>query len=109
MNNSKFVIDNALTDEPKVDYSPQLRQREQELVAIIEAIKHIKSSEYWKELQEKVFSKDLEKLTKRLRTERDNVEMFRLQGEVTWAEKYSLETLETQYRNELINLRNQLQ
>lgn len=109
MNNSKIVIDNALTDEPVIDRTPQIRQRETELVAIIEAIKSIRASEYWKTLEEKVFSRDLDKLTRRLRTEKDSIEMYRLQGEVTWAEKYSLETLENQYRNELTNLRNQLQ
>jgi len=109
MNNSKFVIDNALADAPVVDMMPQIRQRETELVAILEAIKAIKASEYWQTLQDKVFSKDLIKLTSKLRTERDNIEMYRLQGQVTWAEKYSLTSLEELYRNELINLRNQLQ
>jgi hypothetical protein len=109
MNNSKFVIDNALTDAPVADLMPQIRQRETELVAILEAIKAVKASEYWQTLQEKVFNRDLDKLTRRLRTEKDTIEMYRLQGEVTWAEKYSLENLENQCRNELTNLRNQLQ
>lgn len=108
MNNSQITIDNALTDSPEVDIKPQLRQRETELVAIIESIKHIRSSEYWKELEEKVFSKELDKLTSKLRTEKDTIELYRLQGEVTWAEKYSLVSLENQFRNELTNLRNQL-
>lgn len=109
MNNSKLAIDNALTDAPKVDHSPQLRRRETELVAILDAIKHIRASEYWQVLNEKVFSKDLDKLTHKLRTEKDSTELYRLQGQVTWAEKYSLDRLETLSRNELINLRNQLQ
>lgn len=109
MNNSKIAIDNALTDEPVVDVSPQIRQRETELIEIIEAIKHIRSSDYWKLLQEQVFHKDLDRLTRQLRSERDTIEMYRLQGQVTWAEKYSLDNAEQMYRNELINLRKQLQ
>ena len=109
MNNSSIVIDNALADDPVVDLTPGLRQREIELTAILDAISHIRSSEYWHVLQDKVFTRDLDKLTRRLRTEKDTIEMYRLQGQVTWGEKYNLINLETLYRNELINLRKQLQ
>lgn len=108
MNNSKIVIDNALSGETVVDRTPELRQREQELVAILDNIKKIRASEYWQAIESSVFKKDIEKLTRRLRTEKDTIEMYRLQGQVTWAEKYSLENLEEQYRNELINTRKQL-
>lgn len=109
MNNSKFVIDNALTNDTQVDKTPGMRQRETELVAILDAIKHIRASEYWKSLNELVFTRDLDKLTRLIRSEKDTVELYRLQGKVTWAEKYTLDNLEELYRNELINLRNQLQ
>lgn len=110
MNNSKIAIENAtLMDEPEIDITPWLVQRQKELTEIIEAIRAINSSSYWKVLQNKVFQGSLEVLERQIRTERDSKEMFRLQGQLGWAEKFTnLEKLSDVYRKELENVNKQL-
>lgn len=108
MNNS-FVI------ETKEDTkSVVLGEREGELVRIIEAIRAIAGSEGWSTLKTLVFDGVLESLEHRLaseskREEINQPEIYRLQGQIAWAKKYSdLETLANAYRLELINVRSQL-
>lgn len=107
MNNSLIAQDNILADDPKIDFTPTLRAREEHVLKIIEALRNIQASNYWKVI-EQVLQQDLVKVTQRLRTEKDTIEMYRLQGQVTALEKYTLENLTNQYRNELTNLREQL-
>ena len=110
MNNSKLAIESInLSQEEAVDASPMYRMRETEVLAIIEALENVSSSKYWHLLQEKVFDGVVESLQRRLRNEKDTTEMFRLQGQVVWAEKYSdLKSLIIVYKNELANIRNNL-
>lgn len=110
MNNSKIAIDNVSLelDEP-MDTGPLLRQRETELIAIIEALENIQASDYWKLLKDKLFDGVVESLRRRLLKEKDSAEIFRLQGQVVWAEKYSdLSKLTTAFRNELANVKSKL-
>lgn len=110
MNNS-FVIE---ADERIEAKSAVLGERESELVRIIEAIRAIDSSEGWSTLKTLVFDGVLESLEHRLvsasnATELDQPEMYRLQGQIAWAKKYSnLDTLANSFRRELINVRSQL-
>lgn len=110
MNNSKIAIDSiSLTDEEELDTTPALRQRETELAQIIEALEHINGSNYWKLLQDKIFQGILDSLQSRLAREKEPIEMYRLQGQIKWAEKYpDLLKLADGYRNELINIRKKL-
>jgi hypothetical protein len=97
MNNASIII------EPEADEvkAPLYRERAEQLTEIIEALQHIAGSSYWKVLKQFVFDVDLDKAISRLAKEKDTTEMFRLQGEIRWGEKYNLEKLLTKYRNEL--------
>ena len=99
----------SLDEESRVDIKPMLRKRETELNGIIEAIEHISRSNYWKVLQNQVFNGILESLQRRMRNEKETIELFRLQGQIGWAEKYTdFNKLGDAYRNELTNIRKQL-
>ena len=105
MNNSLLQLE----PEVQVDISPQLRQRERELLEIIEAIRRVSSSEYWQLLKVKVFDGIVDSLHKRLIAEKNPTEMYRLQGQIVWAEKYSdLEKMTQAYENELKSVRAKL-
>jgi|SRR3990167_1243333 len=110
MNNSKIAIDNISLDmEETLDIKPMLRQKETELTEIIEAIEHISGSDYWKILQNKVLNGVLENLQHRLRSEKNPTEIYRLQGQIVWAEKYTdLDKMTQAYRQELSNVRSKL-
>lgn len=110
MNNSKFTIDSvSLNEEEKVDISPLYRQREAELEKIIEAFDAINSSSYWKTLQKLIFEGIHESIQKKLYKEKDEKEIFRLQGQIVWAEKFlDFNKLSALYRNELLNIRKNL-
>lgn len=95
----------SLSEDQKV----VLRERATKLSRVIEALESISSSEYWKLLEREVFEPELDVLRGKLAKEKDTVEVFRLQGQVTWGEKrLSLSKLITQYRLELSGIRRQL-
>ena len=109
MNNSKIAIENTLREETLVDYTPMYRKQATELTEIIEAIEAVSQSNYWKLLQEKVFSGVLESLQHRIRDEKDSKNLFRLQGQIIWAEKYSdFKKMATVYRNQLENIKSKI-
>jgi len=90
------------------DSSVLLRERVEILTEVIEALQNIASSNYWKVLQQNVFNVDLDKAKSRLANEKDTTEIFRLQGEIRWGEKFDLEKLIKKYRDELTAIRKQL-
>lgn len=110
MNNSQIAQDAliGLLQEAPSDRLPILRKRETELTELIEALDHIRSSNYWKVIQ-RHFAKDLERLVIQLKREKDTTEIFRLQGEITRAEKLDLDKTTESYRQELSGVRKQLQ
>ena len=90
MNNSKIIKDNVL-EEPKNEVNEELlRKQETELLEIIEAMESIKSSNYWKLLEQKVWLPALEILQRNLNKEEDATKIYRLQGKIEWAEKFVL-------------------
>lgn len=96
-------------NKENVAIDPYLRTRQSELVAIIEAIDAVKGSKYWKVLQKNIFDGVLQSLQHRIRNEKDTKELFRLQGQLGWAEKYcDLDKLAKVYRNELEKVTHQL-
>lgn len=92
-----------------MDTSPWLRQREQEILAILEAIDSVASSNYWKVLEEKVFKGLTEGLDRKLRTEANPQKSAWLQGAISISEKYEdFKKFGETYRRELANVRNNL-
>lgn len=115
MNNSKLAIEKvSLTVEEQVDTKPLLREKESELIAILEALQGIQRSKEWSTLKTKVFDKLPVDLSKQIQTEArleipDTLKLNRLAGQLKWAEKYSdLSKLEDIFRLELTNVRKQL-
>ena len=104
MNNSKIVLElESFSEEKKTEF---LKQRETELLLILEALQNIKGSKYWKLLEEKVFNGVLISLQHRIRTEKNPTEIYRLQGQIVWAEKFcDLTKMYQAYQNELTRLR----
>ncbi len=99
MNNARIVMEEI--SEAKENSAPYFRERAEQLTEIIEALQNIAGSSYWKVLRQYIFDVDLEKAKRLLAKEKDTTEIFRLQGEIRWGEKFLLENLITKYRNEL--------
>lgn len=104
MNNSKFAIDSI---PQEVDRKPLLREREQHLVNIIEALERVAKSRDWSSLKIEVFDSLVTTLERELREEAkkdspDALKLNRLAGQLKWAEKYAdLNKLAVAFRVEL--------
>ena len=89
-------------------------ERENELVAIIEATQEVQATNGWKTLQSKVFDGITEVLSRETNTEAkkeqpDSMKLNRLAGQLKWSEKFSdLKKLEQAFRVELTQVRKQL-
>jgi len=103
MNNAQII-----TEEISEETKPIYRERIEELTEIIEALQNIAGSSYWTVLRKYVFDVDLDKAKSRIVLEKDTTEIFRLQGKIQDAEKFSLEKLIAKYRNELQAIRNKI-
>lgn len=119
MNNAKIIESFSDPEPEQQEISPDqripwLRQREGELVKIIEAIRTVEQSDEWSTLKTHVLDGVLETLDKRLATEAskpsvDTPQIYRLQGQIAWAKKYAnLATLADAFRLELTNIRTKL-
>lgn len=115
MNISKAVFDSEISTEEKViDRTPWLRQREEELIKIIETVSRVKDSEDWKILSKYIFEGVVEVLERKLKeetskSELNQSEIHRLNGQLVWARKYTdLNKVCEVYKLELTNTRNQL-
>lgn len=110
MNNSKIAIESVSFElEVIPDVKPSLRQRETEILQVLEAMENINSSGYWKLLRDKIFNEDFERLQRRIRLEKNPTEIYRLQGQIMLAEKYlNLLNNAQVYRNELQSIRSKL-
>lgn len=108
MNNATITTENVVFEEIKKDSSPLLRERAEILSDVIEALQNIGGSSHWQVLQKYVFDVDLEKAKRSLVNSKDTTEMFRLQGEIRFGEKFSIENLILKYRNELLAIKKQL-
>lgn len=100
------------SEEEKIDASSFLRGRQTELVNIIEALNNV--IPYWKTVNELIFKGLLDRLEKQLvqeasKREIDNPEVYRIQGQILWAKKYSdLYKLVETYKSELGSITNKL-
>lgn len=112
MNNSKLAIEKiSLSQEETVDRTPHLREKEGELISILDAIRSIQETKEWGTLKTKVFDGIVESLTKDINNEAkqenpDTLKLNRLAGQLKWAEKYAdLHKLEDIFRLELTHIR----
>lgn len=115
MNNSFIAIQNVSLELDKpVDNTVLFRQKETELIAIIEAINKVVENSDWQLLEDKIFSGVVASLESRLKTEikkkpLNGPMIHSLNGQIEWAEKYTnLSKLADIYKLELINVRNKL-
>ena len=116
MNNSLIAIESTM-ELQEVDNTTRFREKESELIAIIEALDAIAESKEWKVLKEKIF----DGLVDRLRRLRENEietdgkkslngpSIHYLSGQLKWAKTYSdLSTLANIYKQELTNIKEKL-
>jgi len=86
MNNAFFFEE----EEPQIDTS----EEQARLTKIIEAIAGLVENKDWRTLQEMVFAKEKERITKIILSEAKKQELnlseiYRLQGELQWAKRYA--------------------
>ena len=103
-----MIKEDVLQEEVQKDLSPEFRERAEVLTDIIEALRNIAGSSYWKVLQKHVFNVDLAKAKSRLAKTEDTVEIFRLQGNLEWGDKVNLDKQIIKYRNELETIRKKI-
>lgn len=81
-------------------------ERALKLEKLIESLEAINRSNHWKIIVSEIFEPELQLLRKQLINEKDTVEVFRLQGKVSWAEKKTdMHKLILQFRSELSGIR----
>lgn len=113
MNNFKIALDNN-TEEKKTDQLPLLREKEVEIIKIVEALSKVANSDEWQNLKNLVFDGVVETLERKIAQEAtkkplNDAEIYSLNGQLVWAKKFSqLESLIEVYRTELTNIRNKL-
>lgn len=109
MNNAKLAIDYA-DEQFEEEKAPIIRQRQEEIAKIIDALIGVSSNENWKVLKVLVFDGLVVALEARLKSEAikkilDTDEIHRINGQLTWAKRYSdLNKLIDVYKLELVNL-----
>lgn len=101
-------------DAPREDITARYQAEEARLIRIVEAIQGLKNSKEWSTLKTEVFDNLANVLERNLKTEAkkedcDPKRLNRLAGELKWAEKFAdLDKLETSYRLQLQNVRNNI-
>lgn len=107
MNNS-FPLETDVSQEKPDE---RLKEREAKLVRLIEALQGINQSPEWSTLKRELFDGVLEGIEGRIKNEANKPELnapelYRLQGERKWANRYAdLDELTNLYRAELANIR----
>ena len=106
MNNSNLQL------EEKEDSRLSFLQKTQgELTTLVETINRVESSEDWRKLKELFLDGIVDKLERQLKDEasKDEVDLpqvYRLQGQITWAKRYSnLKKISEEKRLEIENLK----
>lgn len=96
------------------ELSTRLRQREGELVTLIEVMNRIEDNSDWLKLKSILLDSVCESIERKIRIESlkiplDIPRIYQLQGELSWARKYSdLSKLVEDYRRELQHVRQKL-
>ena len=91
MNNSKIVHNLEEKEDSRLSF---LQEQQGELTRLVEAINRVEANEDWRKLKELFLNGIVEKLERQLRDEakKDEVSLpmlYRLQGQIEWAKKYS--------------------
>lgn len=110
MNNSKITYEL----EEKEDKVSFLQKQQGELAQVIEAINRIEANEDWQKLKRLLLDGIVVNLEKQLllETTKDEIDppkIYRLQGQLVWAKKYSdLKKLSEAKRQQIENIKNQI-
>ena len=118
MNNSFIAVENISLEleqvsEPKLNLV-KLREKETELIKLIEAINKIGASSEWQYLRDNLFKGVVESLKRQRDSEVEKKPLngpviHSLNGQLAWAKKYlDIATLADIYKLELANIRKQL-
>lgn len=106
MNNS------IIQPHAKLDTTPQVEHKAK-LVRMIEAIQEVVNTTGWKVLKQEIFDELVKTLERRIMSESkkpkiEPEELYRLQGQLAWARKYSkLEDLAEVFKVGLTNINKQ--
>lgn len=109
MSNNSNIAKNSIALEEKKDITPWLYEQETEFSVIIEALNNINSSSYWKVLCQKVFNNTADILQRKIEEEKDEKEIYRLQGRIAERKSLDLPKLIELYRTQLSKIRLQIQ
>src|SRR3990167_4477845 len=110
MNNSS-VQNLEETEDSRLSF---LQEQQGELSRLVEAINRVEQSEDWRKLKELLLDGIVEKLERQLKDEakKDEVslpEVYRLQGQISWARKYTnLKKISDEKRLEIENIKKQI-
>ena len=109
MNNS-----NVQQLEDREDRVPFLEEQQGKLAQLVEAINRVEANEDWQKLKKLFLDGIVDKLERQLKEEASKSEVslpkvYRLQGQVEWAKKYSnLKKISDEKRLEIENLKKQI-
>lgn len=103
-------MNNAQENRIQKETNDALLERKEFLNKIVEDIQELNDTPAWKRLQKNLFNDVLGSLERRILAETkkpviDSPEVYRLQGQIAWARKYSnLNDLQETFKVELRNL-----
>lgn len=91
-----------------------LQQKQGELAQLVEAINRVEANDDWRKLRELFLNGIVDRLERQLRDEAQKSEVdlpkiYRLQGQIEWAKRYSdLKKISDEKRLEIENLKKQI-
>lgn len=104
----------SLELDTQVDNTVHFRERESELIKIIEALNRVAESPEWQLLNDKIFGGVVDSLKREREVQVEKQPLngpliHNLNGQIKWAKKYlDLSSFANIYKQELINVRKQL-
>ena len=108
MNNSNIQLEEK--EDSRLSF---LQEKQGELAKLIEAINRVEANEDWRKLKDLLLNGVVDKLERQLKDEASRQEVnlpkiYRLQGQIEWARKYSdLKKFSNEKRLEIENLKKQ--
>ena len=108
MNNSNIQLEEK--EDSRLSF---LQEKQGELAQLVEAINRVEANEDWRKLKDLLLNGVVDKLERQLKDEASKQEVnlpkiYRLQGEIEWARKYSdLKKFSNERRLEIENLKKQ--
>ena len=110
MNNSKIALENL--EETKDNRLSFLQNQQGEFTQLVEAINRIESNEDWQRLKKLLLDDVVNRLEKELKSEAEKIvldppKIYRLQGQLEWARKYTnLKKIADYKKVEIENIKN---